>query len=224
MSEFAGMPAVIQALIATCFTWFVTALGALPALFLRTISKKMLNIMLGFSAGVMVAASFFSLLQPAIELSEEMEGIPWLAASGGFLLGGLFLKLSDTMLKRIKRTARLSTGARRTMLLVLSVTVHNLPEGLAIGVAFGAFAQGVPGATLVGAMMLAMGIGIQNFPEGTAVAMPLLQGGMSRGRAFFLGQLSGAVEPAAGVAGALLISIIRPILPFVLAFAAGAMI
>ena len=224
MIGFAEMPAVLQALIATCFTWFVTALGALPALFFKRINKNLLNAMLGFSAGVMVAASFFSLLAPAISLSEEMEGIPWLAVSGGFLVGGLFLKLADMLLKRLKSTSRLTPSGRRTMLLVLSVTVHNIPEGLAIGVAFGAFAVGVPGATLIGAIMLAIGIGIQNFPEGTAVAVPLLHEGMPKGRAFFWGQLSGAVEPIAGVAGALLITLIRPILPFVLAFAAGAMI
>ncbi len=224
MDKFTQLPAVLQALTATCFTWFITALGALPALFCKKINKNMLNIMLGFSAGVMVAASFFSLLSPAIALSEEMESVPWLAASGGFLLGGLFLKLTDMLLRRLKRTRGLSNGGRRTLLLVLSVTVHNIPEGLAIGVAFGAVALKIPGATLIGALMLALGIGIQNFPEGTAVAMPLLQQGMKRGRAFFWGQLSGVVEPIAGVLGVLLIGLIRPVLPFVLAFAAGAMI
>lgn len=224
MNDFAELPAVAQALIATCFTWLITALGALPALFLKCVKKNVLNGMLGFSAGVMVAASFFSLLAPAIALSEEMESMPWLAASGGFLLGGLFLKLSDTLLRRIKSTRHLTPSARRTVLLVLSMTVHNIPEGLAIGVAFGAFATGVPGATLVGAVMLTIGIGIQNFPEGTAVAVPLCNEGMPKWRAFFWGQMSGVVEPLAGVLGALLIGVIRPALPVVLAFAAGAMI
>ena len=218
------MPAVMQALIATCFTWLITALGALPALFFKRINKNILNIMLGFSAGVMVAASFFSLLSPAIELSTEMDSLPWLAASGGFLLGGLFLKLTDVLIRRVRSQKGFGLSSRRTMLLVLSVTIHNIPEGLAIGVAFGAVAAGIPGATLVGAMMLSLGIGIQNFPEGTAVAVPLLHDGMPKGRAFFWGQLSGAVEPLAGVLGALMIGLIRPILPYALAFAAGAMI
>jgi ZIP family zinc transporter len=224
MDSFTAMPAVMQALIATCFTWLITALGALPALFFKRINKNLLNIMLGFSAGVMVAASFFSLLSPAIELSTEMDSLPWLAASGGFLLGGLFLKLTDVLIKRVRSHKGFGLSSRRTMLLVLSVTIHNIPEGLAIGVAFGAVAAGIPGATLVGAMMLSLGIGIQNFPEGTAVAVPLLHDGMPKGRAFFWGQLSGAVEPLAGVLGALMIGLIRPILPYALAFAAGAMI
>lgn len=215
---------MVQALIATCFTWLITALGALPALFFKRINKNMLNMMLGFSAGVMVAASFFSLLAPAITLSEEMESVPWLVTSAGFLIGGIFLKLTDMILKRLKKTRGLSTKGRRALLLVLSVTVHNIPEGLAIGVAFGALAMGIPGATLVGALMLTLGIGIQNFPEGTAVAMPLLQQGMKRSRAFFYGQLSGVVEPIAGVLGVMLIGFIRPLLPFALSFAAGAMI
>jgi len=224
MDGFANIPAVLQALIATCFTWFVTALGALPALFFNQINKKILNGMLGFAAGVMIAASYFSLLAPAITLSEEMESLPWLAATSGFLLGGAFLKGMDTMIKKLSRSIGENAVKRRTTLLVLSITLHNIPEGLAIGVAFGALAVGIPGATLIGAVMLAVGIGIQNFPEGTAVAVPLMHEGMPKGRAFFWGQLSGAVEPIAGVIGALLVLLVRPILPYALAFAAGAMI
>ncbi len=219
-----NLPAVIQALIATCFTWFVTALGALPALFFNEINKKVLNGMLGFAAGVMIAASYFSLLSPAIALSEEMESVPWLAATGGFILGGLFLKLMDILLKKLSFKCNNDIGKRRTTLLVLSITLHNIPEGLAVGVAFGALAAGISGATMVGAIMLAIGIGIQNFPEGTAVAVPLMHEGMPKGRAFFWGQLSGAVEPVAGVIGAMLVMLVRPILPYALAFAAGAMI
>jgi len=224
MEWFSNQPAVIQALIATCFTWLITALGALPALFFKKIKKNVLNLMLGFAAGVMVAASFFSLLSPAVSLSEEMESVPWLAATSGFLLGGLFLKLSDVYIKKLTFSKNIDHGKRRTILLVLSITIHNIPEGLAVGVAFGAVAAGISGATLVGAIMLAIGIGIQNFPEGTAVAVPLMHDGMPKGRAFFWGQLSGAVEPIAGVAGALLVILIRPMLPYALAFAAGAMI
>ena len=224
MNGFSQLPAVIQALIATGFTWLVTALGALPALFFNTVNKKLINGMLGFAAGVMIAASYFSLLAPAIVLSEQMESLPWLAATVGFLLGGAFLKGMDMLIGRVSTGCRKDAVQRRTSLLVLSITLHNIPEGLAVGVAFGALAAGIPGATLVGAVMLAVGIGIQNFPEGTAVAVPLVQAGMSRGRAFFWGQLSGFVEPVAGVIGALLVMLVRPILPYALAFAAGAMI
>ena len=211
-------------MIAACFAWMCTALGALPALFFKSFNKKVLNVMLGFSAGVMVAASFFSLLSPAITLSVQQNGMTWLVVSFGFLLGGFTLKMTDSMLRHIKSAQRLNPDSRRTVLLVLSVAVHNIPEGLAIGVAFGAFASGMPGATLIGAVMLAMGIGIQNLPEGTAVAVPLMNAGMPRKRAFFFGQLPGAVEPLAAAAGALLTQWIRPVLPIVLAFAAGAMI
>ena len=224
MDGFSNMPVILQALIATCFTWFITALGALPVLFFKGINKNILNGMLGFAAGVMVAASFFSLLSPAIALSEEMEGLPWIVTTSGFLLGGLFLKLTDVLLKKLKFSGHLDQSKRRTTLLILSITVHNIPEGLAVGVAFGAFAAGISGSTLVGAIMLAVGIGIQNFPEGTAVAVPLMHDGMPKGKAFFWGQLSGAVEPVSGVLGALLVGLIRPILPYALSFAAGAMI
>ncbi len=224
MDWFLNLPVVTQAFIATCFTWFITALGALPVLFFNKIRKNLLIGMLGFAAGVMIAASFFSLLSPAITLSEEMESLPWIAATGGFLLGGVFLKFTDILIKKLKFSKNFNVQKRRTTLLVLSITMHNIPEGLAVGVAFGAVAAGISGATIIGAIMLAVGIGIQNFPEGMSVALPLMHDGMSKGKAFFWGQLSGIVEPIAGVFGALLVVLIRPILPYALAFAAGAMI
>ena len=186
--------------------------------------------MLGFAAGVMIAASFWSLLAPAIDMAEEM-GIPgWVPALIGFLAGAFFLRLIDRLLPHLhmglptNQAEGIKTSWRRTTLLVLAITLHNIPEGLAVGVAFGAIAAGLPSATLAGAVALAIGIGIQNFPEGTAVSMPLRREGMSRAKSFWYGQLSGFVEPVAGVLGAALVIITKPILPYALAFAAGAMI
>jgi ZIP family zinc transporter len=186
--------------------------------------------MLGFAAGVMIAASYWSLLAPAIEMAEAM-GIPsWLPAVTGFLAGGAFLWLVDKLLPHLHPGMPLSraegprTGWQRSVLLVLAITIHNIPEGLAVGVAFGAVAAGYPSATLASAIALAIGIGLQNFPEGLAVSMPLKREGLSRGRAFFIGQLSGVVEPLAGVLGAAVVTVARPALPYALAFAAGAMI
>jgi len=214
----------LQALIATLFTWFITALGALPVIFFKKIDKRVFNAMIGFAAGVMIAASFFSLLLPAAEMAEQSGGKAFIVVTVGFLLGGIFLKAVDLLLNRIKHSKNMSASAKRSFLLVLSVTIHNIPEGLAIGVAFGAVGLGVPGASLSGAMLLALGIGIQNFPEGAAVAMPLLREGYGRKKAFFYGQMSGIVEPIAGFLGALLIRFVTPVLPYMLAFAAGAMI
>jgi ZIP family zinc transporter len=186
--------------------------------------------MLGMAAGVMIAASFWSLLAPAIELSAEL-GVPkWLPATVGFLAGGAFLWSVDKILPHlhvgfaVSEAEGIKTSWQRSTLLVLAITLHNIPEGLAVGVAFGAVAHGIPGATLGGAIALALGIGLQNFPEGTAVAMPLRREGMSIRKSFFCGQLSGIVEPMAGVLGALAVIVMRPILPYALAFAAGAMI
>lgn len=220
---------IAQALIATCFTWGLTALGAAAVFLRRQPSQRMLDIMLGFAAGVMIAASFWSLLAPAIEMSETMGGIPWVPAVVGFLLGALCLRGIDMILPHLhlRNTAEpegVPTSWKRSTLLILAITLHNIPEGLAVGVAFGAAAAGLPSATLAGAVALALGIGIQNFPEGTAVSMPLRREGMSRGKALWYGQLSGIVEPVAGVLGAALVLIARPILPYALAFAAGAMI
>ncbi len=221
---------IVQALLATCFTWFVTALGASAVFFFRTVNRKVLDGMLGFAAGVMIAASYWSLLAPAIEMAEEAGGIPWLPATVGFLLGGAFLWGVDKVLPHLhigyptEEAEGVQTTWRRSVLLVLAITLHNFPEGLAVGVAFGAAAAGLPSATVAGAVALALGIGLQNFPEGMAVSVPLRREGMSRFKAFWYGQLSGMVEPIAGVLGAAAVLFIRPILPYALAFAAGAMI
>lgn len=230
METFASMHPILQALLATFFTWGMTALGAGLVFIGKEISGKMLDGMLGFAAGVMIAASFWSLLAPAIEMSEEM-GVPgWFPAVVGFLMGGICLRLVDKVLPHLhigapmEEVEGVKTSWQRTTLLVLAITLHNIPEGLAIGVAFGAVASDFSTATLGGAIALALGIGIQNFPEGTAVSMPLRREGVSKRKSFWYGQLSGAVEPVAAVIGALFVIVARPILPYALAFAAGAMI
>jgi zinc transporter, ZIP family len=231
---FAGLPPVLQALLATCFTWGMTALGASLVFGTKNVPRRLLDAMLGFAAGVMIAASFWSLLAPAIELSAEGSLPEWVAPVLGFLAGGIFLRLLDRLLPHLHPGLKMSeaegihTSWRRSVLLVSAITLHNIPEGLAVGVTFGAvglgIAEGVPGASLGAAVALAIGIGLQNFPEGTAVAMPLRREGMSRARSFFYGQLSAVVEPVAGVIGASAVILARPILPYALAFAAGAMI
>ena len=221
---------VIQALLATCFTWAMTALGAATVFAARDVSKRALDTMLGFAAGVMIAASYWSLLAPAIEMSEGGNVPAWLPPAVGFLIGAAFLRGIDKVLPHlhlgfpIEEAEGIKTSWRRSTLLVLAITLHNIPEGLAVGVAFGAVAAGFPAATLPAAVALAIGIGIQNFPEGLAVSMPLRREGMSRRRSFWYGQLSGLVEPIAGVIGAAVVILARPILPYALAFAAGAMI
>lgn len=229
-SWFLGLPHPAQALLATLFTWGLTALGAAMVFFFKSINRKVLDGMLGFAGGVMIAASFWSLLAPSIELAESM-GLPgWLPAVVGFLAGGLFLKLVDKVLPHLHIEAKLEdaegpkTTWKRSVLLVLAITLHNIPEGLAVGVGFGALGAGIPSATMAGALALAMGIGLQNFPEGAAVSIPLRREGMSRWKSFWYGQLSGVVEPVAGFLGALLVVAMRPLLPYALAFAAGAMI
>ena len=228
---FIGLHPVIQALMATLFTWGVTALGAAMVFFFKTIDRKVLDAMLGFAAGVMIAASFWSLLAPAIEMAEADGTVaPWVPAAVGFLLGGLFLRGIDLILPHLhlgdsmSQAEGIHTSWRRSVLLVLAITLHNIPEGLAVGVAFGAVAYNLPSANLAGAIALAIGIGIQNFPEGAAVSVPLRREGMSRRKCFWYGQLSGAVEPIAGVIGAASVLLMRPILPYALSFAAGAMI
>ena len=221
---------VILALIATCFTWFLTALGAGLVFFFKTINRRVLDGMLGFAAGVMIAASYWSLLAPAIEMTENSGGIPWIPAVFGFLGGGAFLWIIDKTLPhlhqglKIEDAEGIKTRWQRSILLILAITIHNIPEGLAVGVAFGAAAAGLPSATIGGAIALALGIGIQNFPEGTSVSVPLRREGLSRFKCFWYGQLSGIVEPISGVLGALAVIVMRPILPYALAFAAGAMI
>ncbi len=224
------MNPVMQALLGTIFTWFLTALGAAGVFMAKDINRKVLDTMLGFAAGVMIAASFWSLLLPSIEMAEGMGIPPFLPAVVGFCLGGVFLRVIDKLLPHLhiglpKSDAEgIKTNWQRSILLILAITIHNIPEGLAVGVAFGAVAYNLPSATMSAAIALAFGIGIQNFPEGLAVSMPLRREGLSRGRSFFWGQLSGMVEPVAGVLGALAVLIARPLLPYALAFAAGAMI
>lgn len=224
---FIALNPVLQALLATLFTYFVTVLGAALVFFFKKVNKNVLDSMLGFAAGVMIAASFWSLLSPAIEMAENIGLIPWLVAFVGFFCGGLLLFIGDRLFeffdKRIKKT-RKNGMQKRPLMLVLSITLHNIPEGLAIGVAFGSVAFGLDGATIAAAWVLALGIGLQNFPEGTAVSVPLRREGFSRKKAFFYGQLSGIVEPISGVLGALLVLKVRFLLPYLLSFAAGAMI
>ncbi|MFC2045614.1 ZIP family metal transporter [Chloroflexota bacterium] len=227
---FQNLHPVQQALLATCFTWGMTALGASFVFTAKNVSKRVLDTMLGFAAGVMIAASYWSLLAPAIEMSEGKAIPEWVPAVVGFLAGGAFLRLADRFLPHLhlgfptSEAEGVKTSWRRTTLLVLAITLHNIPEGLAVGVAFGALAYGMPYATMGAAIALAVGIGIQNLPEGLAVSMPLRREGLSRRRSFFYGQLSGAVEPIAGVIGAAAVIFAQPILPYALSFAAGAMI
>lgn len=230
MGWFVGLSPAFQALMATLFTWGVTALGSSMVFFFRTMNRRLLNLMLGFAAGVMVAASYWSLLAPAIDMAEGMGLPPWLPAAVGFLLGGVFLWSVDHILPHLhiglprEEAEGIKTNWQRSVLLVLAITLHNIPEGLAVGVAFGALATDLPSASLAGAIALALGIGLQNFPEGAAVSVPLRREGLSPFKSFWYGQLSGIVEPIAGVLGALLVVWMQPILPYALAFAAGAMI
>lgn len=219
------------ALLATLFTWLVTALGAGVVIFFKTPNRKVMNLMLGFAAGVMIAASFWSLLQPAIERAEAAAGLPaYAVAASGFLLGAVFMWGSDKIVRLATRRAdsaqcRPDERFTRIVMLILSITLHNIPEGLAVGVAFGALGRGsMDPEGLMGAITIALGIALQNFPEGAAVSLPLRREGYSRGKAFLWGQASGMVEPIAGVLGALLVVYVEAILPYALAFAAGAMI
>jgi ZIP family zinc transporter len=221
---------VLQALLAGIFTWGVTAVGAAMVFLTREVNARILDSMLGFAGGVMIAASFWSLLAPAIELSQAGPVPAWIPAATGFLLGGVFLQSLDLILPHLhkkgphEQVMGPKTRLRRTTLLVLAITMHNIPEGLAVGVAFGAVAAGFPSASIAGAVALALGIGIQNFPEGLAVSVPLHGEGISRSRSFWYGQLSGAVEPVAALVGAATVYIARFLFPYALAFAAGAMI
>lgn len=231
MLEFlSGFHPVLQALMATCFTWGMTALGAAVVFWGRDLQRKVFDAMLGFAAGVMIAASYWSLLAPAIEMSEGKALPAWVPAAVGFLAGGVFLRVVDKFLPHVHPNMRMDqaegvkTSWQKSTLLVLAITLHNIPEGLAVGVAFGAVAAGLPSATLAGAVALAIGIGIQNFPEGSAVSFPLRREGMSKTKSFWYGQLSGMVEPVAGVLGAAVTLAAKPLLPYALAFAAGAMI
>jgi len=221
---------ITQALIATVFTWGVTAAGASLVFFTKTVKPKLMDSMLGFAAGVMIAASFWSLLAPGIEMAQQMGHIPWLTAVIGFMGGGLFMRLTDHLLPHlhlglpVEQSEGIKTSWQRSTLLVLAITLHNIPEGLAVGVAFGAVAANPSFATLGGAIALAIGIGLQNFPEGAAVSLPLRREGMGRMKSFLMGQASGLVEPIAGVLGAAFVLYMRGLLPYALCFAAGAMI
>ncbi|MBN1628281.1 MAG: ZIP family metal transporter [Thermoleophilia bacterium] len=229
MSSFSEWSPILQAFLATVFTWLMTSVGAAFVFGMKSVNQRMVNLMLGFAAGVMIAASVWSLLIPAMDLAEA-DGLPrWMPALVGFVCGGLFLFAVDRTLPHLHpglssdHTEGIKTSWSRNTLLVGALTLHNIPEGLAVGVAFGAVAQ-EGGTTLAAAAALALGIGIQNLPEGTAVSVPLRGAGMSRPRSFVYGVLSGAVEPVAAVVGAAVVTLAQPILPYILAFAAGAMI
>ena len=230
MNDFATWHPAVQAGVAGLFTWLVTALGAAMVFTRRELSRSFLDAMLGFAAGVMIAASFWSLLAPAIEMSADHPIGNWFPPAVGFLLGAAFLRLADKILphlhplKPMAEAEGIKTYWRQTTLLVLAITLHNIPEGLAIGVAFGAAAQGGDGATLAGATALAMGIGLQNFPEGIAISLPLRRSGVSPLKSFWYGQLSAVVEPIAALLGAAAVLLVQPLLPYALSFAAGAMI
>lgn len=225
---FESIDPILAALLATTFTWLLTAFGASLVFFFKTMNRMVLDGMLGFTGGVMVAASYWSLLAPAIAMSEGEGFVKVLPAAIGFLLGALFLFGLDKTLPHLhinfKETEGIKSPWQRTTLLVLAITLHNIPEGLAVGVLFGGVAAGIPEASIAGAVTLAIGIGIQNFPEGIAVSMPLRRMGMSRWKSFLYGQSSAIVEPIAGVIGAVAVTFFTPLLPYALAFAAGAMI
>ena len=212
-------------IIASLFTWAVTTLGASLVFFFKKVNRNVMDALLGFAAGVMIAASFWSLLAPGIELAEELDKCAWLVATIGFLSGGVILYIGDKICKFfLKKRDNNSEGLRRSILLFSSISLHNIPEGLSVGVAFGSLFYNMTEATLLSAIVFAIGIGLQNFPEGSAVSLPLRREGLSRGKAFMFGSLSGIVEPISAVIGALLVVRVRNILRFCLCFAAGAMI
>lgn len=225
---FGSIDPILAAFYATLFTWFLTAFGASFVFFFKNMNRVVLDGMLGFTGGVMIAASFWSLLAPAIAMSEGEGFVKVFPAAVGFGLGALFIFGLDKTLPHLHINFKTAEGIKspwqRTTLLVLAITMHNIPEGLAIGVLFGGVAAGIPEATIAGAVTLAIGIGIQNFPEGIAVAVPLRRMGMSRWKSFMYGQSSALVEPIAAVLGAVAVTFFTPILPYALAFAAGAMI
>ncbi|WP_396210880.1 ZIP family metal transporter [Flavobacterium sp.] len=228
LDYFESIDPILAALYATLFTWFLTAFGASFVFFFKNMNRVVLDGMLGFTGGVMIAASFWSLLAPAIEMSEGEGFVKVIPAAVGFGLGALFIFGLDKILPHLhinfQETEGVKSPWQRTTLLVLAITLHNIPEGLAVGVLFGGVAAGIPEASIAGAVTLAIGIGIQNFPEGIAVSMPLRRMGMSRWKSFMYGQSSALVEPIAGVLGAVAVTFFTPLLPYALAFAAGAMI
>ena len=220
---FLSLNHIIQAFLATTFTFLITVLGAAIVFFFKKVNKTFMDGMLGFAAGVMIAASFWSLLSPSIEMANSLKLNSWLIATLGFLSGGILLFIGDKIFDILSKNKN-NSSKKRVMMLISSITIHNIPEGLAVGIAFGSISYGLEGATIISACLLALGIGLQNFPEGSAVSIPLLREGYSRRKAFLYGSLSAIVEPISGVIGALLVLKIRLLLPFLLAFAAGAMI
>lgn len=221
---FLNLSPILQALIATIFTWGMTVLGSAIVFFFKNVNKSIMDSLLGLSGGVMIAASFWSLINPAIEMANELNLIPWIVVSSGILFGGLLIVLGDKLYNICIKNSNNCSSIKRSFLLISSITLHNIPEGLVIGVAFGSLFYGIEGSNIWQAISLAIGIGIQNFPEGSAVSLPLKRDGFSCGKAFFYGQLSGVVEPIAAVLGVLMVLKIQILLPFLLAFAAGAML
>lgn len=221
---------LLLALFAGVFTWSMTALGASAVLMIKRVNQKLFDATLGFAAGVMIAASFWSLLEPAIEISEKLDTIAWIPPALGFILGALFLRVFDMLIphlhlqSNIQEAEGLKVSLRRSTLLFLAVTLHNIPEGLSIGVSFGAHAVKPDEITLISSIVLALGIGIQNIPEGFAISMPLRNEGFSKSKSFFIGQLSGIVEPISAIVGVLFVEVMQNLLPYALGFAAGAMI
>ncbi len=224
------MHPILQALVAAGANWLMTALGAAGIFLAPGMSRKAVDAMLGFAAGVMMAASYGSLLAPAIRTSPDGSGAAWLPAVTGFLMGGIAFWGIDSLLPHLHlglpsdRVEGVKTSWPRSTLLVLAVSLHNIPEGLAVGVAFGAAPVGLPWATLPSALALTIGIGIQDIPEGFAVALPLQREGLPRWKSFWYGQLSGLVEPVTAVIGALAVVASHAILPYAMGFAAGAMV
>ena len=218
MNYISNLNPIIQTIIATFFTFLVTALGSAFVFIFKKPNKTLMDAMLGLASGVMIAASFFSLINPALEMASKLKFVPWIIVTLGFLSGGVFLFCGDKLYDKS------GEKNKRTFMLILSITLHNIPEGLAVGVAFGSILYGLDGASFLTAALLALGIGIQNFPEGAAISIPLKRDGYSSKKAFILGSLSGIVEPISGVIGCLMVQKIKLILPFILAFAAGAMI
>lgn len=224
MDWFESLDFALQAFLCGLFTWAITALGAAVVFLFKKVNKNIMDGMLGFASGVMLAATFWSLLTPALEMSVNLNLIPWLVVSIGVIMGGLLLFLGDKIYNFISKKNQKESHLKRSLMLIISITLHNIPEGMAIGVAFGSLGYNLEGATLSAALMLALGIGIQNFPEGTAISLPLKRDGMSNMKAFLIGSLSGIVEPISALIGAILVLKMRILLPFLLAFAGGAMI
>jgi ZIP family zinc transporter len=219
VEAFYNLDGWLQALIATTFTWALTAAGALLVVFCKKVGTGTFALMMSSAAGIMLASTFFSLLLPAIEMSGEFS---YLVLTCGFVLGGLLIIVTDVVSGKLNLFSG-NANKRSCAVMCVAVTMHNIPEGLAVGVAFGALSSG-GSVEAVAAVMLAVGIGIQNFPEGMCVAFPLRANGMSRAKSFFIGQLSGAVEIVAGVTGALAVTFVTGILPWALSFSAGAMV